>query len=166
MGRIFGLFVMIVRRAEPHDQSRFLRMSKDAHLAGKLPFKFSAPHAVALFQQAMSMPDRVCVILASDDNVARGFLLGYVAPSPMADVSFARDFGWWIDVDHRGTGAAGTGAAEMLDEFELWADQRNATFVDMAAMEANPRAGRIYERRGYVKTETHFVKHMAPDQAA
>jgi hypothetical protein len=69
---------------------------------------------------------------------------------------FPRDVGWWIAPAHRGVAAA-----EMLDYYELWADQRNATFACMAAMEANPRAGRIYERRGYQKAETHYLKRLA-----
>lgn len=145
---------MTVRLATIADKGRVLRMSKDAHIAGQLPWKFSAPHADLLFRQAIEMPDRVCIVYAPDD-IARGFLLGYVAASPMADISFARDFGWWIDPGHRGIAAA-----EMLDAFELWADQHNATFACMAAMEANPRAGRIYERRGYQKTETHYLKRL------
>lgn len=130
-------------------------MSRDAHIAGHLPWTFSAPHADALFRQSLGMLDRACIVYAPEDSV-QGFLLAYVAPSPMADISFARDFGWWIDPDHRGVAAS-----LMLDEFEIWADSRNATFAGMAAMEANPRAGRIYERRGYVKTETHYLKRLA-----
>ncbi len=104
------------------------------------------------------MPDRACIVYAPDDRV-QGFLLAYVAPSPMADISFARDFGWWIDPSARGRAAS-----QMLDAFELWADSRNATFAGMAAMEANPRAGRIYERRGYVKTEIHYLKRLTGDE--
>lgn len=132
-------------------------MSRDAHKAGQLPWQFSAPHADALFLQSLELPDRACIVFAPDGK-ARGFLLAYVAPSPMANVSFARDFGWWIDPGHRGVSAA---AGAMLEAFELWADSRHATFAGMAAMEANPRAGRIYERRGYFKAETHYLKRLA-----
>lgn len=144
-----------VRHATENDRVRVLQMCRDAHIAGKLPWEFSAPHADALFRQSLVMPDRCCIVFAPDD-FARGFLLGYVASSPLADISFARDFGWWIDPDHRGLAAIA-----MLDLFERWASERNATFAGMAAMEANPRAGRIYERRGYVKTETHYYKRLA-----
>lgn len=146
---------MTVRHAKPEDRVRVITLSRDAHLAGQLPWTFSAPHADALFRQSLAMPDRACIVYAPDSKV-QGFLLAYVAPSPMADISFARDFGWWIDPSARGRAAA-----EMLDAFEVWADSRNATFAGMAAMETNPRAGRIYERRGYVKTETHYLKRLA-----
>jgi hypothetical protein len=143
-----------VRAAVAADRLRVVAMSKAAHVAGKLPWDFSAVHADQMFQQSLDQADRVCIVYAPD-NIARGFLLGYVAPSPMASISFARDFGWWIDPGHRGVAAM-----EMMDAFELWADQRNATFCCMAAMEANPRAGRIYERRGYARTETHYLKRL------
>lgn len=149
---------MTVRHATPNDRMRVISLSRDAHRAGQLPWTFSAPHADALFRQSLSMPDRACIVFAPDERV-QGFLLAYVAPSPMADISFARDFGWWID-----PGARGRAASQMLDAFELWADSRNATFAGMAAMEANPRAGRIYERRGYVKTETHYLKRLTGDE--
>lgn len=144
-----------VRLARAEDRIRVISLSFDAHLAGQLPWTFSAPHADALFRQSLAMPDRACIVFAPGGSV-QGFLLAYVAPSPMADISFARDFGWWIDPNHRGVAAS-----DMLDAFELWADSRNATFAGLAAMEANPRAGRIYERRGYIKTETHYLKRLA-----
>jgi len=144
-----------VRFATPDDRVRVIRMSKEAHAAGKLPWSFSAAHADNLFRQSLTLPDRACIIYAQEGR-AVGFLLAYVAPSPMADISFARDFGWWIDPSARGRAAT-----EMLDLFECWADGRNATFAGMAAMEVNARAGRIYERRGYVKTETHYYKRLA-----
>ncbi|WMT90165.1 GNAT family N-acetyltransferase [Pelagibacterium sp. H642] len=143
-----------VRFAIPEDRYRVISMCRDAHAAGKLPWQFSAPHADALFRQSLQMPDRACIVFAPE-RTAQGFLLAYVSPSPMANIAFARDFGWWIDPGHRGRAAG-----EMLEAFELWAEQRNATFAGMAAMEANPRAGRIYERRGYVKTETHYYKRL------
>ena len=146
---------MTVRFAQPEDRMAVIRMSRDAHSAGQLPWKFSAPHADNLFRQSLVLPDRACIVFEHGGS-PRGFLFAYVAPSPMADIRFARDFGWWIDPDARGLASA-----EMLDAFECWADSRNATFAGMAAMEANPRAGRIYERRGYVKTETHYYKRLS-----
>ncbi|GGA63960.1 GNAT family N-acetyltransferase [Pelagibacterium lentulum] len=143
-----------VRLATPEDRCRVISMCRDAHGAGKLPWKFSAPHADALFRQSLELPDRACIVFAPE-RTAQGFLLAYVALSPLADISFARDFGWWIDPAHRGMAAN-----DMLDAFELWAGQRSATFAGMAAMEANPRAGRLYERRGYLKTETHYYKRL------
>lgn len=130
-------------------------MSRDAHAAGQLPWQFSAPHADALFRQSLVLPDRCCIVFAPE-NIARGFLLGYVAPSPLADISFARDFGLWIDPDARGRAAN-----SMIDMFEAWAAEHNATFSGLAAMEVNARAGRFFERRGYVKTETHYYKPLA-----
>jgi len=137
------------------DRFRVISMCRDAHNAGKLPWEFSAPHADALFRQSLEMPDRACIVFAPG-GTAQGFLLAYVSPSPMADISFARDFGWWIDPSHRGFAAN-----DMLDRFEQWARQRDATFAGLAAMEANPRAGRLFERRSYVKTETHYLKRLA-----
>jgi GNAT superfamily N-acetyltransferase len=132
-------------------------MLRDAHRAGGLPFKFSAPHAVALFDAQLA-PNRLCLVMAAPNPV--GVLMASAQEHPFAPVRYAAEVVWWIDPAHRGQGAA-----EMLDAYEAWASEKGCAFASMAALAAAPRAGRIYERRGYVPAEIHYLKPLVPAAA-
>jgi GNAT superfamily N-acetyltransferase len=149
---------MTVRPATPDDRVPVVRMLRDAHKAGGLPFKFSAAHAVALFD-AQQAQDRLCLIF--DSGTQHGVLMASAQQHPFAPVLYAAEVVWWIDPEHRGKSAS-----EMLAAYEAWAAERGCAFVAMAALSAAPRAGVIYERRGYRPAETHYIKPMVPAVAA
>lgn len=147
---------MVVRLAIPSDRLRVVSMLKEAHAAGALPFPFSAPHAAALFDTQCALKDRICIVYVPSDR-ARGVLMAAINPHPFGPFLIATEVIWWIDPEHRG--AAGRA---MLDAYEAWATEQGASFVGMAALAAAPRAGVIYERRGYQAAETHYLKPLAP----
>lgn len=148
---------MSVRTALPADKMPVVRMLKAAHAAGGLPFPFSAPHAASLFAvQSSSMPGRLCLIYEADGG-PHGVLMASAQEHPFAAVKYAAEVVWWIDPDHRGMSAS-----RMLATYEAWAAEQGCAFAQMAALTAAPRAGVIYERRGYLAAETHFLKRLAP----
>lgn len=144
---------MTVRLAVPGDKMPVVRMLRDAHAAGGLPFPFSAAHASILFDEQCARPDRLCLVF--DVSGAHGVLMASVQQHPFAAICYAMEVVWWIDPEHRGQGAL-----EMLAAYENWATEQGCTFVGMAALEAAPRAGAIYKRRGYRAIETHFLKPL------
>lgn len=143
-----------MRPALAADKMRVIRLLKNAHAAGGLPFPFSAPHAAALFDGQTTQPDRLALV-ATVAGVAQGVFMAAVTDHPFAPVRVATEVVWWIEPEHRGKIAS-----EMLSAYEAWARKRGASFVGMAALEAAPRAGAIYRRRGYVPAETHFIKAL------
>lgn len=46
----------------------------------------------------------------------------------------------------------------MLDAYEAWARGKGCRFAGMVAMGDDPVIARLYERRGYRRAETHFLK--------
>ena len=135
--------------------SHVIRMLRDAHEAGGLPFPFSAPHAAALFLSQVGSSGRLCAILEQDGE-PHGVLMASAQDHPFAPVKYAAEVVWWIDPKYRGGSAS-----EMLAMYEAWAVERGCAFVSMAALAAAPRAGIIYRRRGYEPAETHFLKPLA-----
>ncbi len=73
----------------------------------------------------------------------------------LGQVRVAKETVWWIDPEHRGIAAD-----DMLAAYENWAAERGVTTTGMAALATAPRAGRLYERRGYAPVETHFLKAL------
>lgn len=147
---------MTVRRGNPTDRLWVVEMAKRAHAAGQLPWPYSAPHAELIFKSSLVMPDQCCIILDREGERC-GFLIGYVSLTPMASVAIARDLGFWIEPHARG----GSGAVQMVKDFEAWAYDRGAQFSSLAAMLVNEKAGRLYERMGYDAIETHYLKALS-----
>lgn len=125
---------------------------KSAHAAAHLPFPFSGPHALALVERHYRLPDMLALVIGPEGS-PNGLLLASAQDHPFAAVRFAMETVWWIDPAARG-GAAGA----MLDAYEAWAKEQGCAFVGMAALATFPRAGAIYERRGYREAETHYLK--------
>jgi GNAT superfamily N-acetyltransferase len=134
--------------------STIVRLLRSAHEAAgeTFPFPFSAPHAANI--AAMHLTDEDCYADLVGDY---GVLLARRLPHPFAPVHFAMETVWWIDPAQRG----GSLAVRMLDRYEDWSRARGCLFAQMAALATFPGAARIYERRGYRHTETHFMKVLA-----
>ncbi len=119
-----------------------------------MPFPFSAPHAAALFDAQTGQASRLALVL-DVAGAAQGVFMAALSDHPFAPVRMATEVVWWIEPEHRGKAAN-----DMLAAYEAWAKDNGAGFVGMAALEAAPRAGVIYRRRGYVPAETHFIKAL------
>lgn len=146
--------MMAVRLALREDRMRVVRMLRDAHAAGGLPFTFSATHALALIDLHMATPDHFAAVLVAEGR-AVGILMASAQVHPFAAVTYAAETVWWIDPDHRGSASA-----QMLDAYEAWARERGCAFCNMVALDAAPLIGRVYRRRGYQPTETHYLKPL------
>jgi GNAT superfamily N-acetyltransferase len=145
----------VVRAAGEADALLLVRLLRDAHAAAGLPFAFSAPHALALIRRHLSLPGHLALVLEA--GRPSGVLLATAQEHPFAAVRYASETVWWIAPEARGMGASA-----MLEAFETWAMGQGCAFAGMAALNAAPRAGLIYQRRGYRPIETHFIKHLAP----
>jgi hypothetical protein len=142
-----------VRLATAVDRVAIVRMLRDAHAAGGLPFPFSAPHAMALADRHIAEPNLLALVAG---DPARGMLLASCQEHPFAAVKYAMETVWWIAPDTRGRFAA-----EMLAAYEQWALEQGCAFAGMAALAAFPRAGIIYRRAGFAETETHYLKPLS-----
>ncbi len=135
------------RRAILIDRVAVVRLLKDSHAAAGFPFRFSAPHADALFRHHME-----CGLVLVTGNPVNGVLMALTFEHPFGAGRWAKESVWYVRPEARGRSAL-----QMLDEYEVWAREQGCTTVGMASLETND-VSRLYERRGYVPVETHFVK--------
>jgi GNAT superfamily N-acetyltransferase len=145
----------MIRRARKEDKSRVLIMAMDFHIASGMPFAFSAAHASLLFDACLSDPDRLCLVL--DENGPQGVLAAQAGELPLAPVKAASELIWWIEPQSRGRSALA-----MLDAYEQWAKERGCIYANMVGLGFDPVTTRLYERRGYVAAESHFMKALTP----
>lgn len=144
---------MIVR-ATLDDRPGMVWLMREAHeAAGIFPFPFSAPHAYELASRHIAERDCLALVDKVGDQV-QGILLASAQEHPFARVRYAAETLWYIQPEARG----GVAAARMLQGYEAWAKLAGCAFAGMAALATFPGAGRIYERKGYTPTETHYLK--------
>lgn len=142
------------RNAELSDRLSIIGLLKNAHVAAKLPFAFSAAHASAIVAQHIADADRLALVLAPQGQ-AKGILLASVQSHPFAALKYAFETVWWIEPAMRGKGAA-----SMLKTYETWAVDQGCSFAGMAALSVFPRVAKMYERCGFVPIETHYLKQL------
>lgn len=140
----------MIRRATVDDRLPAIRMMKDFHAAGAMPFPFQAAVAERLFLDFVDAPRRAIFVI--DDGGAKGLLIAEAGDHPFGFV-LAREVLWWIDPDARGRSAI-----QMLDAYEAWAKAEGCAFASAACLGADERTARLYSRRGFKPAETHFLK--------
>jgi len=151
---------MSIRHATAEDRTAVIRMLRAAHgetgLDGEAAFKvkFDPAYANSLFEAHRQRPEALCLIYAPDGQ-PRGVLMALASWHPFGPVRCARETLWWIEPEFRGRGAL-----HMLSAYEAWAREVGCAYVGMAGLGHDPRVGRMYERRGYTRAETHFLKEV------
>lgn len=97
------------------------------------------------------------VLCAHEGFELRGALAGITYENVFDGEPCASELFWYVwPGAPKGTGTS------LLDAFEQWARDHGCTRVTMAYMHHNmpERLGPYYERRGYHKFETHYVKPL------
>lgn len=91
--------------------------------------------------------------------VGKGFIVAMAAPSFLNPTKIqAQELAWYVEPEFRGTSTA----IKLMKMYEAEALSRGCKEIGMVCLEAlNPEStGRIYEKLGYNKHETHFIKEV------
>ena len=84
----------------------------------------------------------------------KGMIAGAVTQYLFGPYTMAVEIGWWIDPEHRKSGAG----AELLEAFEYWAKQLGCAMVCMISIDDT--LGEYYEKRGYSLRERTYTKDL------
>lgn len=141
----------MIRRADLADRQSIVRMGRDFLLASGLNLTFDAAWADASARSAILDVDQLVLVLEIDGCVC-GMLCAACGFSPLAPVRVARETVFWIDPHIRGLWAGA-----FISAYEEWAKSRGCAVVGLASLEIK-RVGPLYQRRGYVPVEQHFLK--------
>lgn len=91
--------------------------------------------------------------------IGKGFIVGMIAPSFLHPGRLqCSELAWYVEPEYRGSSAA----IRLMMMYEAEALSRGCHEIGMVCLEAlNPEStGRIYEKLGYNKHETHFIKEV------
>lgn len=97
------------------------------------------------------------IVLVDDNNKVKGFGLVAVYPNVWNHaLTSAGELAFYIDEDYRGHGTG----VQLLTAMEGFARIRGVKYMAMISMEHSMDVGPLYEKMGYVKTETTYTKEL------
>lgn len=143
----------MIRHGTSEDRFAVIALLRDSHKAAGYPFAFQAARADALFRLHLESP-LACALLLEWQGAVRGLLLASAFDHPFGAGLMAKETVWFIAPDSRGRGGLA-----MLDAYEAWAKSIGCVSIGMAALASND-VSKLYERRGYLPAETHFIKSV------
>lgn len=114
---------------------------------------FSHDKAGATFESLIVHEKGYVAVYEKDDEVV-GFVAGAIGDLTFNDTTYALEMGLYIDKAHRG----GPGAVRLIKAYEAWANEKGVDLIHIADMSAVQDNGEMYEKLGYEKVETSYVK--------
>ncbi len=154
-----------IRPGNPADMVRAIELLEHSHVAAgfgdpKGPTGFFVPfdprNAESFFRSHMQGgPRSYCRVLADDADQAQGLLLAQAYLHPFGPVWLARESVFWVEPAFRGMSAE-----IMIRDFECWVSGNGYGFAGLAGMGDDAVIARFYQRRGYRRAETHFLKAL------
>lgn len=142
---------MQVRHALPGDRNRVIALLRESHAERGYDYPFQAAYANQLFEQHMAHAN-ACVLLFGDP--AQGVLMSVAIEHPFGMGRVSSESLWYISPSARGRGGF-----KMLDAYEDWARKQGCKHAGIVSLKEND-VSKLYERRGYVAVETHFMKPL------
>jgi GNAT superfamily N-acetyltransferase len=92
------------------------------------------------------------VVFLDEDH--QGVIGGIIIPFAYGFQLQAAELCWWVEPEARKTGLG----KELLDAFENWASERDASFITMISLD--DQVGKVYEKLGYALKERTYMKEI------
>ncbi len=144
-----------IRKAVEDDLLDCLMLFKQFHKESKLPYSWDAKKTQAVFLQTLAL-EEIEVFLAEVDGETVGYLCCQVMEPLFSTEKVATEIAWFIHKDYRKTSAG----FRLMTTYEEWALSQGAKYVNMAYLESIADLSKVYEKKGYVKAETHYMKEF------
>jgi len=140
----------MIRKAELDDRIAMVRMARSFVEATGKGLPFDPAYAERSAKEWIDAPDRLALVL--DLGRVRGMLCGSAFLSPLVPMKLAYEQVLWIDPIARGSWAI-----KLIRSYEEWAKEQGCAGASLATIQEKG-ADKLYERLGYERAETHFMK--------
>lgn len=152
---------VVIRELQYDEVPRLNRLVRNFARESKLPDVFNLPVDFRSFVKQIRRAMDVGVaktIVAERGDFLVGALGFYVMDNLFAGVRQASEFMWYVLPGDRN----GPLAIRLFKEYEAHAKEMGCTFISMLHLENSMpvKLKRFYERKGYVKTETTYLKRI------
>lgn len=150
---------MAVREATLEDMPRILELGREffAESGYKGIIEYDEDSARTTFEGLIASETAVILLMEMGGLIVGG-AGAMVAPFYMnANQLVGQEFFWFVSEDFRGTRQA----LDLFNCLEAWSRSVGAEFFVMIALRENfDKVSKLYERKGYIKTETNFIKRF------
>lgn len=149
---------MQIRAATLADVPEIVGMAERFYATTEFPARLRFPfNADTVAQLATGLIDHV-LLVADDGERLRGMVGLFVLPFLFNGAhTSAHEIVWWVDPEAQGAGAG----KALLAAIEPACRAKGAEAIYMVHLASSPpQAAAIYERHGYVLTESSYVKRL------
>lgn len=154
-GRNLSKDETVIRKAVADDILECLMLFKQFHKEAKLPYSWDANKTQKVFLETLSV-DNFEIFVAEKDKELIGFIsCMYMEPLFSSD-KVSTDIAWFVHKDHRNS----TTGFRLMKVYEEWALSKGIKYIGMAYLERVTDLSKVYEKKGYVKAETHYMKEF------
>lgn len=147
-----------LRLAEASDWQDVLRMSKDFH--SESPYsdiEFSEKRVREIFDQYLSSDKtEIMVLLLTQGEEVCGTIVSVCSKFPFSEEKAASELIWWVDHEHRSR----RGSLSLFRAYEFWCQKVGARYSSAVSTEGTVQLDKFYERSGYKKAETTYIKRL------
>tara|TARA_R110001606_G_scaffold248310_1_gene396332 strand:- start:7192 stop:7650 length:459 start_codon:yes stop_codon:yes gene_type:complete len=144
-----------IRKAVEEDVLDCLILFKQFHKESKLPYSWDAKKT----QEAIisSFPiDNYEILVAEQGEEIVGLLACMYSQPLFSSESISTEIAWYVNKDHRNS----TAGFRLMKAYEEWAVGKGVKYVGMTYLENITDLSEIYEKKGYLKAETQYMKEF------
>lgn len=144
-----------IRKAVADDLLDCLMLFKQFHKEAKLPYNFDANKTQSVFLETIGIESFETFVAEKDGDLVGFICCMFMEPLFSSD-RISTDIAWFVNKDSRKS----TAGFRLLKAYEDWALNNNIKYVGMAYLERVTDLSKVYEKKGYVKAETHYMKEF------
>ncbi len=144
-----------IREATEEDALDCLILFKQFHKESKVPYSWDAKKTQQVFVQTIPLENFVTLVAEREDEVV-GFICGMYAEPFFSSEKISTEVAWFVSKEYRNS----TAGFRLMKAYEEWALSKGVKYVGMTYLENITDLSEIYEKKGYTKAETQYMKEF------
>lgn len=145
----------MIRLASNKDSLRIRQLCQEFFLESPYQsLSFDLAYVESQISLFLADPNKVVILLEKGSEIV-GILAGLVTSLPLSPARIAAEIVWYVQPEHRGRESL-----SLLSAYEYWATEvMKVDFITVSNL-VNLDLSKFYEKRGYMKTETAYMKQV------
>lgn len=144
-----------IRTATPDDVFDILILAKEFSKEAPQSHKWDKEKTEQFILSALQNTNMTIFVIDVDGEI-EGALVGLLSELYMSYTVQATELAWFVSKDYRGKPAS----LKLIKAFEKWAKESGANQVGMGDIEGISSLEKLYNRLGYERAETVYLKEL------
>jgi len=144
-----------IREATEDDVLDCLMLFKQFHKESEVPYSWDAKKTQQVFIETLPLENFTTLVAERDGDVV-GFICAMYSQPLFSSDNIATEVAWFVNKDNRNSRAG----FKLMKSYEEWAISKGVKYVGMTYLENITDLSEIYEKKGYLKAETQYLKEF------